>query len=337
MLQPRSTPDRYKWVALSNTTLGVLLATLDASIVIIAMPDIFRGIHLDPLVPANSFYLLWMILGYLVVSSVLIVSLGRLGDMFGRVKMYNLGFVIYTVASLLLTIDWLTGRPGALFLVVWRIVQGVGGAFLLANSGANRRVPRPPARPGPGHQQHRRHQRLVHRPGPRRGPRADRLAAGLPGLGPGRALRHGVGLPEAAGHRRAEPPAHRLARQRDVRSRIDPDHGRHHLRHPARHSSMGWGSPTVDRPAGHRHALADRVRGGRGTKVEHPMFRLALFRIKAFTFGTLSTFLSALGRGGLMFMLIIWLQGIWLPLHGSTSTATPLAAGIHMLPLTPGS
>jgi MFS family permease len=128
--------DRYKWVALSNTTLAVLLATLDASITLIAMPDIFRGIHLDPLVPGNSFYLLWMVLGYLVVSSVLIVSLGRLGDMFGRVKLYNLGFVIYTVASLLLTIDWMTGRAGATYLIVFRIVQGIGGAFLLANSAA---------------------------------------------------------------------------------------------------------------------------------------------------------------------------------------------------------
>ena len=105
--------DRYKWLALSNTTIGVLLATIDSSIMLIAMPDIFRGIKLDPLVPGNSFYLLWMILGYLVVTSVLVVSLGRLGDMFGRVRMYNLGFVIYTVASLLLTIDWMTGHAGA--------------------------------------------------------------------------------------------------------------------------------------------------------------------------------------------------------------------------------
>src|SRR5438309_6536822 len=126
----------YKWIALSNCTLGILLATLDASITLIAMPDIFRGIHLNPLVPGNSFYLLWMVLGYLVVSSVLIVSLGRLGDMYGRVRLYNLGFVIYTVASLVLTVDWLTGRAGATYLIVFRIVQGIGGAFLLANSAA---------------------------------------------------------------------------------------------------------------------------------------------------------------------------------------------------------
>ncbi|MDX6524988.1 MAG: hypothetical protein QOI43_499, partial [Gaiellales bacterium] len=129
-------PDRYKWIALSNTTLAVLLATLDASITVIAMPDIFRGIHLDPLVPANSFYLLWMILGYLLVSSVLIVSLGRLGDMYGRVRIYNLGYVIYTLASLILAIDWMTGRNGAMFLIVFRIVQGIGGACLLANASA---------------------------------------------------------------------------------------------------------------------------------------------------------------------------------------------------------
>src|SRR5213596_3195636 len=133
---PRPGDERYKWIALSNATLAVLLATLDGSITIIAMPDIFRGIHLDPLVPANSFYLLWMILGYLVVTSVLIVSLGRLGDMVGRVRIYNLGFVIYTVASLLLALDWLDGRGGATYLIVFRIVQGIGGACLLANAAA---------------------------------------------------------------------------------------------------------------------------------------------------------------------------------------------------------
>ncbi len=132
--EPRA--DGYKWVALSNTTLGVLLATIDASITLIAMPDIFRGIHLNPLGPGNSFYLLWMILGFLVVTSVLVVSLGRLGDLFGRVRIYNLGFVIYTTASLLLAVDWLTGRSGATYLIAFRVVQGIGAACLLANSAA---------------------------------------------------------------------------------------------------------------------------------------------------------------------------------------------------------
>ena len=128
--------DRYKWIALSNATLAVLLATLDGSITIIAMPDIFRGIHLDPLVPANSFYLLWMILGYLVVTSVLIVSLGRLGDMVGRVRIYNLGFVIYTVASLILAIDWLHGRSGSRWMP--RKMSGIAISVIDASSVASR-------------------------------------------------------------------------------------------------------------------------------------------------------------------------------------------------------
>jgi hypothetical protein len=203
----RSTPDRYKWVALSNATLAVLLATLDASITIIAMPDIFRGIHLDPLVPANSFYLLWMILGYLVVTSVLIVSLGRLGDMVGRVKIYNLGFVIYTVASLLLAIDWMQGPRRS--DVPDRLPRRAGHRRRLPagqrGGDHHRRLPRAPARHGAGDQQHRRRQRHVHRPGPRRHPRPDRLAPGLPHLGARRAVRHGLGLrrPARAEHPRA--------------------------------------------------------------------------------------------------------------------------------------
>ena len=192
-------PDRYKWIALSNATLAVLLATLDGSITIIAMPDIFRGIHLDPLVPANSFYLLWMILGYLVVTSVLIVSLGRLGDMVGRVRIYNLGFVIYTVASLLLAVDWLHGpRRGDL---PDRLPHRAGHRRRLParqrRGDHHRRVPRPPARHGARHQQHRRRQRHVHRARARRHPRADRLAPGVPHLGAGRPVRDGLGLPRA--------------------------------------------------------------------------------------------------------------------------------------------
>src|SRR5262245_47757139 len=103
-----------------------MLATIDASITLIAMPEIFRGIELDPLQPGNTFYLLWMILGFLIVSSVLVVSLGRLGDMFGRVKMYNLGFVVFTLASLVLTVDPFVGETGAMWLIIGRIAQGIG-------------------------------------------------------------------------------------------------------------------------------------------------------------------------------------------------------------------
>ena len=127
---------RYKWMALFITTLGMLMATIDASIVLIALPDIFRGIGIDPLLPSNSFFLLWMILGFLVVTSVLVVSFGRLGDIYGRVRMYNLGFAVFTFFSLLLSITWLTGHAGGIWLIVMRIFQGVGAAMLMANSAA---------------------------------------------------------------------------------------------------------------------------------------------------------------------------------------------------------
>src|ERR1019366_3281711 len=134
--RPVEDSDRYKWIALSNTTLGVFLATIDSSIMLIALPDIFKGIGLNPLLPGNSFYLLWMILSFLVITSVLVVSLGRLGDLYGRVRMYNLGFAVYTFFSLLLTITWMSGTAAAQYIVIMRVFQGVGAAFLWANSSA---------------------------------------------------------------------------------------------------------------------------------------------------------------------------------------------------------
>src|SRR5512139_2252394 len=127
---------RYKWIALSNTTLGMLLATINASIVLISLPAIFRGIGLNPLAPANVSYLLWMLMGYLVVTAVLVVLFGRLGDMFGRVRIYNLGFLVFTVAAIALSFDPFHLDAGALWLIGWRVVQGVGGAMLMASSGA---------------------------------------------------------------------------------------------------------------------------------------------------------------------------------------------------------
>jgi MFS family permease len=335
---PVAPNDRYKWVALTNTTAGVLLATIDSSIVIIAMPDIFRGIKLDPLVAGNSVYLLWMILGYLVTSSVLVVSVGRLGDMFGRVKMYNLGFVIYTAASLFLTIDWLTGRSGALFLVVWRIVQGVGGAFLVGNSGAILTDAFPS------------HQRGL--------ALGINNVAGISGSFIGLVVGGFLAPIDWRLVFLVSVPcglfgtiwAYMRLRDISVRTRQPIDWlgnvtfaagmilvmvGITHGIQPYGHSSMGWTSPTVLTLLS--VGIATLIAFGLiEKKVRFPMFRLALFKIKAFTFGTISTFLSALGRGGLMFMMIIWLQGIWLPLHGYSFAATPLAAGIHMLPLTVG-
>ena len=330
--------DSYKWVALSNTTVGVLLATIDASIVLIAMPDIFRGIGLNPLAPGNSFYLLWMILGFLIVSSVLVVALGRLGDMFGRVRMYNLGFVVYTVASLVLTVDPLTGRSGAMWLIIGRLAQGVGAAFLVANSAAILTDAFPANQRG--------------------------LAlginniAGISGSFIGLIL-GGILAPinwrlvflvsvpfglfgtvwaylklEDRGIRRRAPidwPGNITFAVGLTLIMIGITYGIE----PAGGHEMGWTSPVVisELAGGVASLLAFCIIE---MKVANPMFRLPLFKIRAFTAGTLSSFLSAVGRGGLMFMLIIWLQGIWLPEHGYSFSRTPLWAGIYMLPLTTG-
>ncbi|MFZ0089762.1 MAG: MFS transporter [Solirubrobacteraceae bacterium] len=336
----RSDPrgENYKWIALSNCTLGVLLATLDASITLIAMPDIFRGIKLDPLVPSNSFYLLWMILGFLVVSSVLIVSLGRLGDMYGRVRIYNLGFVIYTAASLLLAIDWLTGKEGAMFLIVFRIVQGIGAACLLANSAAIITDAFPSTQRGMA--------------------LGINNIVGVSGMFVGLVLGgllapinwrlvFLISVPVGLfGTVWAYLKLQELSKPK--RARIDwagnitfalglilimvavtygirPNGG----------SPTGWGSPKVLILIG-SGLLSLVAFAVVESRVQDPMFKLPLFKIRAFTFGTLSTFLSAVARGGLMFILIIWLQGIWLPLHGYDFTQTPLWAGIYILPLTLG-
>src|SRR5215813_10948467 len=126
----------YKWIALSNTTLGILMVTINQSILLISLPALFRGIQLNPLVPSNTSYFLWIFLGFMLVTAVLVVSLGRVGDIYGRVRMYNLGFAVFTVFSILLSVTWLTGPAGAMWIIIMRIFQGVGGAFLFANSTA---------------------------------------------------------------------------------------------------------------------------------------------------------------------------------------------------------
>ena len=328
----------YKWLALSNTTIGVLLATIDSSIMLIAMPDIFRGIGLNPLEPGNTVYLLWMILGFLIVSSVLVVSLGRLGDIFGRVRMYNLGFVVFTLASFILTVDPLTGPQGALWLIIGRIIQGIGAAFLVANSGAILTDAFPPNQRGLA--------------------LGINNVAGISGSFIGLVL---GGVLAAVSWRlvflvsvpfgilgtiwsylKLRELSERHAARIDWAGNLSFASGLILVMlgitwgiQPANGQSMGWTSVPVmgSLIVGVLTLVAFCIIE---THAEAPMFRLPLFRIKAFTFGTLSTFLSAIGRGGLMFMLIIWLQGIWLPLHGYSFEETPLWAGILMLPLTAG-
>jgi EmrB/QacA subfamily drug resistance transporter len=329
----------YKWVALSNTTLGVLMSAIDGSIVIISLPAIFTGIKLNPLDPGSTSYLLWIMMGYLLVTAVLVVAFGRLGDMFGRVRMYNAGFVIFTVGSLLLALTPFTGPAGAIWIIVMRFVQGIGGAFLFANSQAILTDAFPPEQRG--------------------------LAFGVNGISflAGQFVGLVVGGVLAAINWRlvffVSVPVGlvgtvwaymRLEELGTVtHSRIDwPGNltfgigltalliGITYGIQPYGGQTMGWTNPfVVSMIVGGLVLLGLFVWVER--RVAEPLFDLALFRIRAFTAGNLAGFLSALGRGGLSFMLVIWLQGVWLPLHGYSFADTPLWAGIYMLPLTLGS
>ncbi len=310
--------DRYKWVVLSNTTLGMLMATIDMSIVLIALPDIFRGIHIDPLAPANSFYLLWMILGFMVVTSVLVVSLGRLGDMYGRVKMYNMGFAVYTLFSLLLAVTWMSGKSAAIWLVIMRIFQGVGSAMLMANSTAILTDAFPEDERGMAIG--------VNQVAGISGSFIGLVLGGI--LAPIQwRLIFLVSVPVGlfgtvwAYHKLREVPRRSNAKL-DIPGNVTFALGLVAIMvgitygiQPYHHSTMGWTSPFV---------LASLACGVIllitfcyiEVHTTEPMFKLSLFKIRAFTSGSLSTLLASIGRGGLMFMLIIWLQGIWLPTHG---------------------
>ena len=329
---------RYKWIALSNTTLGVLMATVNSSIVLIALPNIFRGIGINPLQPGNTTILLWMMMGFMVVTAVLVVSFGRLGDMFGRVRMFNMGFAIFAAFSILLSVSWLQGTAAGWYLIIMRIFQGVGGAMLFANSAAILTDAFPANQRGMALGLNQvaaiagSFIGLVL--GGLLGPVSWRLVFlvsvpfGILGtvwsylklkeLGVRRPARLDLGgnVTFAAGL---------IAVLVGITYGIQPYGG--HV--------MGWTSPLV----------LSLIGGGLvvlalfcyiETKVADPMFRLSLFRIRPFTAGNLASLLSGLGRGGLMFILIIWLQGIYLPIHGYSFENTPLWAGIAMIPLTVG-
>ena len=333
-----SKPDRYKWTALSNTTLGIFMAALDSSIVLIALPAIFRGIDLDPLQPSNVAYLLWMLMGYMVVTAALVVTFGRLGDIFGRVKMYNAGFLVFSLASLALSLCPWTGSHGAMWLIVWRVVQGVGGALLMANSTAILTDAFPVKERGMA--------MGINMVAAIAGSFIGLIAGGLLADIDWRAvfwINVPIGLFGTAWA---------YAKLRELgtvtKSKIDwwgnltfgvglvmVLLGITYGLMPHGGSNMGWTGPWV---------LFELIGGVAilvgflyiETRVEDPLFHVDLFKIKAFSFGNASGFLASIGRGGLQFMLIIWLQGIWLPLHGYSFESTPLWAGIYMIPLTVG-
>jgi MFS family permease len=336
-------PDRvlgpnYKWIALSNTTLGVLMATINQSIVLIALPAVFKGIGLNPLGPGNTSYLLWMFMGFMVVTAVLVVSFGRLGDMFGRVRMYNIGFAVFTIASIFLTVTWMHGVAGALWLIIWRVIQGIGGAFLFANSTAILTDAFP-----------------ANQRGTALGLNSIAAIAGsFIGLILGGVLApvdwHLIFLVSAPVGVFGTVWAYFMLHDIGIRKHAKMDWwgnllfgvgliailvGITYGLQPYGGSAMGWANPLV---------LGAMIGGvvllilfvWVETKVDEPLFHMSLFKIRAFAAGNIASLMMALGRGGMQFMLIIWLQGIWLPLHGYSYSQTPLWAGIYLLPLTLG-
>ena len=330
---------RYKWVALSNTTLGSLLATINLSIVLISLPAIFRGIKVNPLAPGEIDYLLWVLLSYMVVTAVLVVTAGRISDMLGRVRMYNLGFAIFTVGSILLFLTPGSGNQAALEMIVFRVVQAVGGAFLFANAPAILTDAFP-----------------VEQRGLALGLNMIAGTAGqLLGLVLGGVLAaidwHLVFLVSVpvgvlgtvwafvALH---ETTVTRRGQRVDVIGNLLFASGlvvflvgiTYGLL-PYGSSSMGWLNPWVDAGLlGGPVLIAVFVMYEQ--RVKDPMLDMSLFRIRAFAAGNAATLFGAIARGGLQFMLIIWLQGIWLPTHGYSYQDTPLWSGIYMIPLLAG-
>ncbi|MCU1578527.1 MAG: transporter [Rhodoglobus sp.] len=328
----------YRWVALSNTTIGMLIATINSSIVLISLPAIFSGIHLNPLEPGNVSYLLWIIMGYTLITAVLVVSFGRLGDMFGRVRIYNLGFAIFTVAAIALAIVPFDGSDAALWIIGWRLVQGVGGSMLMATSTAILTDSFPADKRGMA--------LGINQVAAIAGSFIGLIAGGLLAGIDWRAVfivSAPIGIIGTIwGYTSLHETGTRRKARMDWPGNITFAVGLTALLagitygiQPYGDSSTGWTNPWVLGGIGGGILLlaAFVVIEMRTTE---PMFAVSLFRIRAFATGNFAGLLAAISRGGLQFMLIIWLQGIWLPLHGYSYESTPLWAGIYLLPLTIG-
>lgn len=330
---------RYKWIALSNTTLGVLMASLNSNIILISLPAIFRGMRVDPLSSGGASYMLWMLMGYTVVTATLLVSFGRISDIYGRVRLYNLGFAIFTAGSVLLYLTPGTGSQGVTMMIFFRLLQGVGAGFLFSNSTAILTDAFP-----------------THERGMAMGlNQISSIGGSLLGLIVGGILADinwrlvflvsvPIGLFGTvwAYLKLKEQSAPNKTQKIDWLGNGTFALGLTVLLlaltygiMPYGNSKMGWGNPVVVAGilAGAVLLIAFVLIEKR---VKMPMFHLELFKIRAFRYGNLSLFLSSVARGGLQFMLIIWLQGIWLPLHGYSFESTPLWSGIYMLPMMGG-
>ncbi|CAB4942699.1 unannotated protein [freshwater metagenome] len=329
---------RYKWVVLTNTTVGMSMATINGSIVLISLPAIFRGINLNPLDPANVSYLLWMLTGFLLVSGMLVVTFGRLGDIMGRVRIYNLGFLVFAFASVALSLVPWQGGAGALWLIGWRAVEAVGAAMLLANATAILTDSFPVRQRGMA--------LGVNQIAVISGSFLGLIIGGVVSQWHWRAV-FWVTVPVGVlGAIWAYTSLHEIGERH--KGRIDiPGNisfalglglilaGVTYGVQPYGGNPMGWTNPWVlSALIGGLALLAAFV--AIELRVLDPMFDLTLFRIRAFTFGNLAGLMAAVSRGGMQLVLIIWLQGIWLPAHGYSFDSAPLWASVFLLPLTVG-
>lgn len=325
----------YKWIALSNTTLGVLMATINSTILIISLPAIFRGIHINPLHSGQTSLLLWILMGFNVATTILLVSFGRISDTYGRVKLYNLGFLVFTIGSILLFLTPGTGTAGEWELIIFRFIQGIGGAFLFANSAAILTDAFPADERG--------FALGLNQIAAIGGSVIGLVVGGLLSVLWWRAI-FLVNVPVGLfGTVWAYIALKETATTREAK-RIDwwgnltfalglmgVMLGLTYSISPYKHYAMGWHSPFVLTSlfAGVALLIAFVVIEN---FVEDPMFHLGLFRIRAFSIGNFTSLMGAIARGGLSFMIIIWLQGVWLPMHGVSFTHTPLQAGIDTIP-----
>ena len=326
---------RYKWLALSNTTLGMLMATINSSIILISLPAIFKGIGVNPLAPENVGYLLWLMMGYQLVTAVLVVSLGRLGDIVGRVRIYNLGFTVFAAASVALALDPYQHSAGAIWLLVWRFAQGIGGAMLLANSSAIITDAFPPNRRG--------FAIGINQVAAIAGSFIGLIAGGVLAVIDWHAV-FWVSVPFGVigtvwayvtlkdSGKRGQAKIDWLGNATFAIGLTSLLTGIVYGIQPYGGDSMGWNAPLV------RISIIVGVVVLAAffvieSRVSAPMFDLQLFKIRAFSAGSFANLLSSTARGGMQFMLIIWLQGIWLPLHGYSYDSTPLWSAIYLLPL----
>jgi len=328
---------QYKWVALSNTTIGTLMAAIDGTIVLISLPAIFRGIDINPL---TSFqYLLWILFGYSLVTSTLLVSFGRISDMYGRVRLFNLGFAVFTVGSLLCAATPSTGDLGATELIVFRIIQGVGGAFLFANSAAILTDAFPPRERGKA--------LGINMTAAIAGSLVGLVLGGVLALFDWRYI-FLVSVPVGAlgtvwsYAKLKDINAIRKGQKVDVWGNLTFASGLTlvivgvtYALEPYGNSAMGWGDPWVIASMAVGFGLLAAFPFVE-KRVADPMFRLELFRNRMFSAANLAGVFAAVGRGGVQIMLIILLQGIWLPLHGVSYQSTPFWAGVYMIPMIAG-